>query len=242
RKMRLSEIKKNVGQIIGNLQQLDSWSTAPAADYDAQQALQLQQRTSGLLASLEQLQCERVAGMRAQRKRRRRRVKLLLRQQRRLSSAMGRGSAARAQPASAAAPVPPPQPATHITLGRCRDASTALTTFELLERLCRARGGDVESLSLKLASMRAAWRRVQQENETRPALQLEAQWNQVIFGTPTAAPEQGRRKQAARALLQRRCNWDSYLNYCSSAASSIPRGWVLPPAEPTPQWALYRCE
>ncbi|KAM8704924.1 hypothetical protein ACLKA7_009390 [Drosophila subpalustris] len=133
-----------------------------------------------------------------------------------------------------------------ITLKKLHDASNILKTFDLLERLYKARGAN-NDLGQKLAQMRTVWRRVKQESEnatgTKGPANLEEHWDQVIFGSSCSPLEQrrGQKKQQQRELLQRRLVWDSYI--CNGKRSScIPGGWVLPPENPMPEWALFRVE
>lgn len=196
---KLSEIKTNVIKIIENLQQLEQLSNAPQSDFNGDQALRRQQDTTSLLSELEQLPCERVAGIQKRRKRRRQKAKKHMREQKKCVTREELSDHC-SVPAPATAPPPVATAAEHITLKKKQDASNILTTIDLLERLHKARGGD-DALCQQLAPLRVVWRRIQQENQMTPEENLEAQWDKVMFGSssPNAV-----KKQKAQEFLQRR--------------------------------------
>jgi len=211
--LKLSEIKRNIADVIANLQNLERLSNEPLNNHDVDQSHELQQRTTTLLSQLEELPCKQIGSIQMQRRRRRQRVKEKCKLQKRVNKAdakylkdtkvickpfAGQPSVSRTE-----------KQAQHITLKKLHDATNILKTFDLLERLYKARGGD-KDLGQKLARMRTVWRRVKQESENAKGVEapanLEAQWDQVIFGSSSAPLKQrhGQKKQNIRELLQRR--------------------------------------
>ncbi|KRF99470.1 uncharacterized protein Dwil_GK19211 [Drosophila willistoni] len=91
-----------------------------------------------------------------------------------------------------------------------------LRKFQLLETLCELRGGDKAKLSQELDPMRQVWQRVLQENAEEAPKSLDSQWKEVLI------------------------IWDSYISQ-GKWGSCIPNKWVLPPDEPSSQWAQYIC-
>ncbi|KAH8311902.1 hypothetical protein KR044_008519, partial [Drosophila immigrans] len=229
--LKLSEIKTNITTVIANLQQLETCS-------NVDQSTNLQQQTTALLSRLDQLPAKQIARLQLQRKRRRQRAKRKCKQQKSVDKAYAKhfkDTKVISPPLSdqAEQPKTTAKRAEHIALKKLHDANNKLKTFDLLERLYKARGGDkAAELSQKLSRMRAVWRRVKQECENATggemSVNLEAQWEQVIFGNPCAALEQ-----------LRRYVWDSYISN-GNDATSIPSGWVLPPKTPLQEWAHFR--
>lgn len=200
---KLNEIKTKVFKIIENLRQLESLSNVPQTEFDDAQALRISQDTTSWLSELEKLPCEQIVGIQERRKRRRRKLKQQVKQQK------SRARVKRKEHYGELAPVPAPllvasQPAEHIALKKLQDASNILTTINLLERLHKVRGGD-DALSEQLAPLRLAWRRIHQENqnatERKNNVNLEAQWDKVIFGS--SRPPTDKTKDA-QEFLQRR--------------------------------------
>lgn len=197
--LKLSEIKTNVTKIIENLQQLEQLSNAPQSDFNGDQALRRQQDTTSLLSELEQLPCQRTAGIQKRRKRRRQKAKKQMREQKQCVARVEQSD-----PCSVSTPVEAPPPvataAEHITLKKQQDASNILTTIDLLERLHKARGGD-DALCQQLTPLRVVWRRIQQENQMTPEENLQAQWDKVMFGSSSPNTV---KKQKAQEFIQLR--------------------------------------
>lgn len=186
--LKLSEIKTNITKIIENLQQLEQLSNAPQSDFDGDQALRQERDTTSLLSELEQLPCERIAGIQKRRKRRRQKAKKKMKgQKERVAKVEQSDLYSLPTPMAVSLPVAPA--AEHITLKKQQDASSILTTIDLLERLNRARGGD-DALSQQLAPLRVVWRRIQQENKMASSGKVEenlqAQWDKVMFGSSSS--------------------------------------------------------
>lgn len=200
---KLSEIKTNIVKIIENLQQLEQLSNAPHSDFDGDQALRQEQDTTSLLSELEQLPCERIAGIQNRRKRRRQKAKKQMKGKKERVAKVEQ-SDLHSAPTPMADSLSVAPAAEHITLKKQKDASNILTTIDLLERLHKARGGD-DALSQQLAPLRLVWRRIQQENkmasEGKVEENLQAQWDKVMFGSssPTAV-----KRQKAQDFLKRR--------------------------------------
>ncbi|XP_051863447.1 uncharacterized protein LOC127566043 [Drosophila albomicans] len=249
--LKLSEIKTNITTIIQNLQQLETVGSSQNNNFNADESATLQQQTTALLSSLEELPAKQIARLQLQRKRRRQQIKQKCKKQKRVNRAYARhfkdtkviaqSLSNEAQPSQTTT-----KTAQHITLKKLHDANNKIKTFDLLERLYNARGGE-KDLNQRLSRMRAVWRRVKQECENatggETSLNLEAQWNQVIFGNSCTAFEHRRsqKKQHLQQLIQCRFVWDSYISN-GSDATFIPSGWVLPPENPSPEWAEFLCE
>ncbi|KAH8383346.1 hypothetical protein KR009_008059, partial [Drosophila setifemur] len=238
---KLSEIKSNIRNVLHNLQQLEDLSNAQGQDIDLEQAEDLQRSTTTLLDALDQVEADKVAGIQKQRKRRRRLVKQKIKL--RKLKVKKSEKVAKPLPEIKTEPVARIQKQSeHISLRKLHDAASILQTFDLLEKLCESRGGDKAVLSQKLAPMRLVWRRVQQEceseatKETDKVSSLENQWEMVFFGRSSPSVE-----ETKKTFLERRSIWDSYISHANKG-SSIPRGWVLPPENPTELWTTYRSE
>ncbi|KAH8359300.1 hypothetical protein KR093_005716, partial [Drosophila rubida] len=196
--LKLSEIKTNITTIVENLQKLQILCNSPANNFDADQSRTLQQQTTALLSHLEQLPAKQITRLQLQRNRRRQQLKRKCKQQKIVNKAYAKhfkDTKVICQVLSDEAQQPEQRAARteHITLKKLHDANNKLQTFDLLERLYKARGGDkVKDLSHKLSRMRAVWRRVKQECENATSgempVNLEDQWEQAIFGTSNAAP------------------------------------------------------
>ncbi|XP_034485064.1 uncharacterized protein LOC117789957 isoform X2 [Drosophila innubila] len=215
--LKLSEIKTNLTNIIENLQHLESLSNALLNSSDVEQSLQLQQHTTTLLSQLEDLSCKQIKSVQVQRKRRRQRVKQKRKLQKRVNKADAnyfKDTKVICEPALQQTE----KHAEHITLKKLHDATKILQTFDLLERLYQARGGNNDDLGQKLAQMRTVWRRVKQESENETGAQvagnLEKQWDQVIFGSssaPLKEQRRGQKKQNIQEFLQRRTTVTPFL-------------------------------
>ncbi|XP_064552867.1 uncharacterized protein LOC135438471 [Drosophila montana] len=247
---KLSEIKTDINNVIENLQLLEGLSNASPSDLDLKKSRQLKWQTTNLLAKLKELPCDQIARIQLKRKRRRQRAKQRAKLQRSVKRDTLKCVKDKALPSklniAAAAHLPAQKRAEHITLKKQHDAKNMLHTFDLLEQLYKARGGN-KDLAEKLSRMRTVWRSVLQEctdeiNKEAPT-NCEAQWAGVIFGSSTVPLKQGNldKKRKTQELIQRRIIWDSYISYGKSG-SSIPNGWVLPADMPTAQWARYKCE
>lgn len=75
---------------------------------------------------------------------------------------------------------------------------------------------------------------------------VENQWNRVLFGDVIPKKFEHPLLTADRdrnALISTRWSWDGCAvdeNDSQDGASAIPLGWILPPAEPLPEWAEYQ--
>ncbi|EDW67390.1 uncharacterized protein [Drosophila virilis] len=247
---KLSEIKTDISNVIANLQLLEGLSNASPDDLDLKKSRQLKEQTTKLLAKLNELPCDRIARIQLQRKRRRQRAKKRDKLQRSVKRDNPENAKDKALPSesdvAAAAHLPVQRQAEHITLKKQHDATNMLHTFDLLEKLYKARGGN-KDLTEKLSRMRTVWRSVLQECtdeiNKESTTNCEAQWARVIFGSSSLSLRQGNmdKKRNTQELIQRRFIWDSYISYGKSG-SSIPHGWVLPTDMPTAEWARYKCE
>ncbi|KAH8232170.1 hypothetical protein KR032_001151, partial [Drosophila birchii] len=240
--LKLSEIKQNIQHVIGNLQQLEHLTDDDAQDFNAQQAVELQRCTTTLLDALDQVPAAKVAGIQKQRRRRRRLDKQKKRQLKCRAKKAKQDSQSKLKVSTGEPQLAPREKqAEHISLKKRHDAASMLQTFDLLEKLCESRGGDKLALSQKLARMRLVWRRVQQENECdhdresqKRVSSIETQWQAVIFGQSSDFVRENK-----ETFCQRRAIWDSYISY-GKRATCIPRGWVLPPENPSNLWKEYR--
>lgn len=71
---------------------------------------------------------------------------------------------------------------------------------------------------------------------------VENEWNRTLFGDVIPKKFEHPLLVAERdweVLVQTRRDWDACLVAEGEDASAIPLGWVLPPKEPTPEWAQY---
>ncbi|KAH8283861.1 hypothetical protein KR054_003766, partial [Drosophila jambulina] len=240
--LKLSEIKHNIRHVIENLEQLEHLTNDDAQEFNAEQAVELQRSTTALLDALDQVPAAKVAGKQKQRKRRR----CLDKQKKKELKCRAKKAKEDLKPKPKVYIEPPLTPrekqAEHISLKKRRDAASMLHTFDLLEKLCESRGGDKVALSQNLAQMRLVWRRVQQENEgdhdkewESRLSSIESQWQTVFFGQNS---EKFIRENKA-SFCQKRSIWDSYISY-GKRATCIPRGWVLPPENPSDLWKEYR--
>ncbi|XP_030565793.1 uncharacterized protein LOC115766112 [Drosophila novamexicana] len=247
---KLSEIKTDISSVIANLQLLEGLSNASTDDLDLNKTRQLKWQTTNLLEKLKELPCDRIARIQLQRKQRRQRAK----KRAKLQWSVKRNTPENAKDkalsselnVAAAAHLPVQKQAEHITLKKQHDATNMLHTFDLLEKLYKARGGN-KDLAEKLSRMRTVWRSVLQECtdeiNKEATTNCGAQWAGVIFGSSSVPLRQGNtdKKRYTQELIQRRIIWDSYISYGKSG-SSIPNGWVLPTDMPTAEWARYKCE
>ncbi|KAH8313767.1 hypothetical protein KR067_011598, partial [Drosophila pandora] len=239
---KLSEIKESITNILDNLAQLEDLSNAKPSDFDLGQAEDLQRRTTTLLDALDQVDARKVAGI-TKHKKRRHRLGKQRKKKRRLEAKKSENvkiiDPIKIEPGTAPSNI---KPAEHIYLKKRQDAASILQTFDLLEKLCESRGGDTAALSQKLSRMRNVWKQVEKECEcdnihsSKKESSIEAQWDMVLFGAGT---QQGRENK--NTFLKNRTIWDSYISQ-RQGASCIPRGWVLPPANPTLPWMQYKTD
>ncbi|XP_017073376.1 programmed cell death protein 7 [Drosophila eugracilis] len=238
--LKISEIKANINRVVSNLERLDQLSCGTSSEnLDEEQAQELQRSTTSLLDELDQVPAQKVARIQKQRRRRR-----LDKQKRKAIKWQTNKQETLEHRHSTELPreTPKEQHADHISLRKQQDAVSILETFDLLEKLCESRGGDKAALSQKLNQMRLVWRKVQEETkgnsvkESKMAASIESQWDSVFFGKYSPSIKENKER-----FLQIRTTWDSYISY-GERGSCIPRGWVLPPVNPSAEWAAYRNE
>ncbi|XP_070143098.1 uncharacterized protein [Drosophila kikkawai] len=239
--LKLSEIKQNIRYVLENLQQLEHLTDNDAQDFNAEQAEELQRSTTTLLDALDQVPVAKVAGIQKQRRRRRRLDKQKKKEPKLKAKKAKQGLQSKPKVSFEPSLTSREQQAEHISLKKRHDAASILHTLDLLEKLCKSRGGDKLALSQKLAQMRVVWRRVQQENEgdhdresQKRVSSIESQWQAVFFGQSSDFVRENK-----ETFCQRRSIWDSYISY-GQRASCIPRGWVLPPESAPDLWTEYR--
>ncbi|KAH8276315.1 hypothetical protein KR026_010795, partial [Drosophila bipectinata] len=239
---KLSEIKESITNILDNLEHLEDLCNAKQSDFDVGQAEELQRRTTTLLDALDQVDAHKVAG-KTKHKKRRHRLQKQRNKQRRLEAKKSKDlkilDKIKIDPVSAPNTN---KPAEHICLKKRQDAASILQTFDLLGKLCESRGGDKAALDQKLSHMRHVWKQVQQESESdsihsaKKESSIDAQWDMVLFGSGS---QQGRKNK--NTFLKNRTIWDSYISQ-RKGASCIPRGWVLPPENPSHPWMQYKTD
>ncbi|XP_023034011.1 uncharacterized protein LOC6648170 [Drosophila willistoni] len=236
---KLSEIKANICQIINNLQQLESEQTS----LDSKQSSGLQQTTTNLLESLENELPQAAAQVQIRIKQRKRKRFRRLKNKREKAKSV-KVTSAPCEAWTTSQDLPTANRKCNRTREelfahrRCKDALSMLRKFQLLETLCELRGGDKAKLSQELDPMRQVWQRVLQENAEEAPKSLDSQWKEVLFGRDSELVES--KGETRKKLLKKRIIWDSYISQ-GKWGSCIPNKWVLPPDEPSSQWAQYIC-
>ncbi|XP_034665289.1 uncharacterized protein LOC117899411 [Drosophila subobscura] len=221
---KLCEIKTNIAESAGDIREFSTVSNAPPSGVDDSKT------------------AAKIAGIQRRRKRRRWKFRQRNKEQQAAEGVVREDPVP--NPPDEPRPAPRGKQAEDIDLKRRHDAASMLERLDLLEKLCEARGGDKAKLTEKLASMRTAWSRVQQETTTGRIIESKAparerQWDIVFFGSPSSIQKRGLGYKAE--LLRRRSIWDSYITQ-GKGGSCIPRGWVLPTENPTSEWLEYITE
>ncbi|XP_075146202.1 uncharacterized protein LOC142220765 [Haematobia irritans] len=129
----------------------------------------------------------------------------------------------------------------HHHLRTLHECQKFLKTFELLEELHLARGQDAEKTRIfasKLQPLKRVWNSMLQEKQNESLnneKQIQEQWNCVFFGRAEKTFLEG--KTDEEYFIRKRHIWDSYID--NKYGTSIPIGWVLPPANPSKEWSKY---
>ncbi|XP_037824179.1 programmed cell death protein 7-like [Lucilia sericata] len=232
----VSQVKLAIKQIVDNLQQLEKHQD-PDKDL-----LTLKTDTEQLLKHLESLPLEDIRNKLNKRQRKRHNKKLQKLKNKEISKVINKQNGSKLYEDNTTSKASRDnKPKSHYQNKIVKECQRFLQTFELLEQLHLLRGQNTTEtykFSLKLRQLKSIWNCLLQDKlqeQTSAELKIKQQWDEVLFGPPEKTYFQ--EKPDLQDFIRKRQIWDSYID--SKNGSSIPIGWILPPAKTEGKWLQY---